>query len=46
MLVEHFSAEQVFKDVDNIDPGDHFVERITGAVASCDMLLALMGRTG
>ena len=43
MLVEHFSAEQVFKDVDNIDPGDDFVERITGAVASCDVLLALIG---
>ena len=43
VLVEHFSAEQVFKDVDNIDPGDDFVERITGAVASCDVLLALIG---
>jgi tetratricopeptide (TPR) repeat protein len=43
VLVEHFPAEQVFKDVDNIDPGDDFVERITGAVASCDVLLALIG---
>jgi hypothetical protein len=43
VLVEHFSAEQVFKDVDNIEPGDDFVERITAAVASCDVLLALIG---
>jgi hypothetical protein len=43
VLVEHFSAEQVFKDVDNIDPGDEFVERITTAVGSCDVLLALIG---
>ena len=43
VLVEHFPAEQVFKDVDNIDPGDDFVERITAAVASCDVLLALIG---
>jgi outer membrane protein assembly factor BamD (BamD/ComL family) len=43
VLVEQFPAEQVFKDVDNIDPGDDFVERITGAVASCDVLLALIG---
>ena len=43
LLVEHFPAEQVFKDVDNIDPGDDFVERITAAVASCDVLLALIG---
>jgi hypothetical protein len=35
VLVKHFPAEQVFKDVDNIDPGDDFVELITGAVASC-----------
>jgi polar amino acid transport system substrate-binding protein len=43
LLIEHFPAEQVFKDVDNIDPGDDFVERITAAVASCDVLLALIG---
>jgi TIR domain len=43
VLVGHFTAEQVFKDVDNIDPGDDFVERITGAVESCDVLLALIG---
>ena len=44
VLVEHFPPEQVFKDVDNIDPGDDFVERITAAVSSCDVLLALIGR--
>ena len=42
-LVEHFPAEQVFKDVDSIEPGEDFVERITAAVASCDVLLALIG---
>jgi len=43
VLVERFPAEQVFKDVDNIEPGEDFVERITAAVASCDVLLALIG---
>jgi outer membrane protein assembly factor BamD (BamD/ComL family) len=43
VLVEHFPAEEVFKDIDNIDPGDEFVERITAAVESCDVLLALIG---
>jgi Tol biopolymer transport system component/tetratricopeptide (TPR) repeat protein len=43
VLVEHFPSEQVFKDVDNIDPGEDFVERITAAVESCDVLLALIG---
>ena len=43
LLVEHFPAEEVFKDVDNIEPGEDFVERITAAVGSCDVLLALIG---
>jgi hypothetical protein len=42
-LVQHFPAEQVFKDVDSIEPGEDFVERITAAVSSCDVLLALIG---
>jgi TIR domain len=43
VLAEHFRAEQVFKDVDNIEPGDDFVERITATVESGDVLLALIG---
>jgi TIR domain len=43
-LVEHFPAEQVFMDVDSIEPGEDFVERITAVVSSCDVLLALIGR--
>jgi tetratricopeptide (TPR) repeat protein len=43
VLVEHFRAEQVFKDVDSIEPGDDFVERITATVESGDVLLALIG---
>ena len=43
VLVKHLPAEEVFKDVDNIEPGEDFVERITAAVASCDVLLALIG---
>ena len=42
-LVDTFGANQVFKDVDNIEPGDDFVERITEAVTACDILLALIG---
>src|SRR5215207_8919562 len=34
---------QVFKDVDSIQLGDDFVEVITRAVGSCDVLLALIG---
>ena len=42
-LGERFGAEQVFKDVDSIDPGDDYVQRITTAVGACDVLLALIG---
>jgi hypothetical protein len=44
VLVDHFPAEQVFKDVDNIEPGNEFVERITAAVESCDVRPARIGR--
>jgi hypothetical protein len=42
-LADHYGAGQVFKDVDSIQLGDDFVEVITRAVASCDVLLALIG---
>jgi hypothetical protein len=42
-LAEHFGGSQVFKDVDSIEPGDDFVQVITAAVGSCDVLLALIG---
>src|SRR5205823_1048963 len=42
-LAQHFGAGQIFKDVDSIELGDDFVEVITGAVGSCDVLLALIG---
>jgi TIR domain len=42
-LAEQFGADQVFKDVDSIPPGDDFVEVITAAVASCNVMLVLIG---
>ena len=43
LLVAELGADRVFKDVDNIEPGDDFVERIQWAVGSCEVLLALIG---
>ncbi len=43
MLVAELGADRVFKDVDNIQPGDEFVERIQSAVASCQVVLVLIG---
>ena len=45
LLSERFGADQVFKDIDTIEPGDDFVEKVTGAVGSCDVLLAMIGET-
>jgi hypothetical protein len=44
-LDDHFGNAQVFKDVDSIALGDDFVEAITAAVGSCDVLLALIGHS-
>jgi hypothetical protein len=42
-LVAYFEG-RVFMDVDTIEPGLDFVEVINNAVASCDVLIALIGR--
>jgi class 3 adenylate cyclase len=44
-LREHFGDEQVFIDVEAIGPGVDFVARIEEAVAACEVLLALVGRS-
>jgi len=43
MLGDHFGEGVVFKDVDSIQPGDDFVQVITDAVGSCEVLLVLIG---
>jgi hypothetical protein len=42
-LSNHFGAEQIFMDVDTIQPGDDFVKAIEDAVGACDILIALIG---
>lgn len=42
-LVHHFSGNEVFKDIDSIELGADFVDVITTAVESCEVLLALIG---
>jgi streptogramin lyase len=43
-LTAHFPAEQVFMDIDTIEPGVDFVEVVEEAVGSCTVLLAIIGR--
>jgi len=43
-FTQHFGPEQIFMDIDTIEPGLDFVEVIEEAVGSCDVLIALIGR--
>lgn len=42
-LVAHFGAESVFMDITAIDIGEDFEEAITRTVASCNVLIAVIG---
>ena len=43
-LAARFPKNQIFIDVDNLDPGVDFVEAIKQSVGSCDVLIAVIGR--
>jgi formylglycine-generating enzyme required for sulfatase activity len=43
-LSQRFGSEQVFMDIDTIEPGVDFVEVIEKAVGSCDVLIAVIGK--
>jgi TIR domain len=42
-LSSHFPSNQIFMDVDTIEPGMDFVEAIEESVGSCDVLIAVIG---
>ena len=42
-LASHFGRDQIFKDIDSIEPGVDFAEEIFRAVAACKVLLAIIG---
>ncbi len=42
-LRDHFGPDQLFRDIEKIEPGLDFVEVITSAVASCTVLIAVIG---
>jgi hypothetical protein len=43
-LERRFGKEQIFRDVETIQPGVDFVEAIEGALSSCSVMLAVIGR--
>lgn len=42
-LIDEFGSDQVFMDIDAIELGVDFVNRINESVGACDVLLALIG---
>ncbi|MGH7673781.1 MAG: toll/interleukin-1 receptor domain-containing protein [Gemmatimonadales bacterium] len=42
-LRDHFGPDQLFRDIEKIEPGLDFVEVITNAVSSCTALIAVIG---
>ena len=44
-LSHHFGADQVFRDIDRINPGERFPRVIEQEVGSCQALLAVIGST-
>jgi hypothetical protein len=42
-IAAHFPKNQIFIDVDNLDPGIDFVEAIEQSVGACDVLIAVIG---
>lgn len=42
-LRAHFGDKHVFMDIDDIAPGDNFVEVLNATLAECDVLIALIG---
>ena len=42
-LAAHFGVERVFMDVEGIEPGTDFVDAIERAIASCRVLIVLIG---
>jgi len=43
-LSQHFPKNQIFIDVDNLEPGVDFIEAIEASVGSCDALIAVIGK--
>lgn len=43
-LSAHFGQDQVFMDIDHIEPGEDFAQVIEDAVSSCEILIAIIGR--
>jgi hypothetical protein len=44
-LAAEFGPDRIFRDLDTIRPGDDFVKAMSGGIASCQVFLAVIGRS-
>lgn len=44
VLGDRFGADHVFRDIEGIEPGDDFVAAVRLAIATCDVVLVVIGR--
>ncbi len=42
-LKDHFYEEQIFMDIEKIEPGTDFTQAIATSLESCDVMLAVIG---
>ena len=45
ILEEHYGRSSVFRDLDSIEPGQHFPTRVAQTIATCTDVFALIGQT-
>jgi TIR domain len=43
-LGNHFGEDQIFMDLDTIEPGEDFIEVIQNAVSDCHLMIAIIGK--
>lgn len=43
ILVDHYGRSQVFRDLDSIQPGEHFPTRVARTIAGCTDVIVLIG---
>ena len=43
-LSAHFGANNIFMDIDTIEPGEDFRKVISRAVGTCDVVLVMIGK--
>ena len=43
-LGDYFGEEGIFKDLETLEPGEDFMDKVKNVLASCDVMLVIIGR--